>query len=80
MTVPGHPAFRIDDPADPRLDDYRFTRDRDLSGAREREGLLIAETLPVIAVLLEHHPDHRTNQINPHPKDRETVRSLAESQ
>ncbi len=56
MTVPGHPAFRIDDPADPRLDDYRFTRDRDLSGAREREGLLIAETLPVIAVLLEHHP------------------------
>ncbi len=55
MTVPGHPAFRIDDPADPRLDDYRFTRDRDLSGAREREGLLIAETLPVIAVLLEHH-------------------------
>lgn len=55
MTVPGHPAFRIDDPADPRLDDYRFTRDRDLSGAREREGLLIAETLPVIAVLLDQH-------------------------
>ena len=56
MTVPGHPVLRIDDPADPRLDDYRFTRDRDLSGAREREGLLIAETLPVIAVLLEQHP------------------------
>ncbi len=56
MTATGHPAVRIDDPADPRLDDYRFTRDRDLSGAREREGLLIAETLPVIEVLLDHHP------------------------
>lgn len=56
MTAPAHPAVRIRDPADPRLDDYRFTRDRDLSGAREREGLLIAETLPVIEVLLEHHP------------------------
>ena len=56
MTVPGHPVLHIDDPADPRLDDYRFTRDRDLSGAREREGLLIAETLPVIDVLLEQHP------------------------
>jgi tRNA G18 (ribose-2'-O)-methylase SpoU len=56
VTVTGHPAVRIDDPADSRLDDYRFTRDRDLSGAREREGLLIAETLPVIEVLLEQHP------------------------
>lgn len=56
MSVPGHPALPVDDPADPRLDDYRFTRDRDLSGAREREGLLIAETLPVIAVLLDEHP------------------------
>ena len=56
MTVTGHPAVRVGDPADPRLDDYRFTRDRDLSGAREREGLLIAETLPVIEVLLEQHP------------------------
>jgi len=56
VTVPAHPVLRIDDPADPRLDDYRFTRDRDLSGAREREGLLIAETLPVIDVLLEQHP------------------------
>ena len=55
MTSTAHPAVRIDDPADPRLDDYRFTRDRDLSGAREREGLLIAETLPVIEVLLEQH-------------------------
>ena len=56
MTTPGHPAVRIADPADSRLDDYRFTRDRDLSGAREREGLLIAETLPVVEVLLEQHP------------------------
>ena len=56
MTTPAHPAVRVDDPADPRLDDYRFTRDRDLSGAREREGLLIAETLPVIEVLLDQHP------------------------
>ncbi len=56
MTAPAHPAVRIGDPADPRLDDYRFTRDRDLSGEREREGLLIAETLPVIEVLLEQHP------------------------
>ena len=56
MTTPGHPAVRIDDPADSRLDDYRFTRDRDLSGARERAGLLIAETLPVIEVMLEQHP------------------------
>jgi len=55
VTVPAHPVLRIHDPADPRLDDYRFTRDRDLSGAREREGLLIAETLPVIAVLLDQH-------------------------
>lgn len=56
MTTPGHPAVRILDPADSRLDDYRFTRDRDLSGAREREGLLIAETLPVVQVLLDQHP------------------------
>jgi tRNA G18 (ribose-2'-O)-methylase SpoU len=56
VTLPRHPVLRVDDPADPRLDDYRFMRDRDLSGAREREGLLIAETLPVIAVLLDQHP------------------------
>jgi len=43
---------RIADPSDPRLDDYRFLRDRDLSGARRAEGLLVGETLPIIDIML----------------------------
>jgi tRNA G18 (ribose-2'-O)-methylase SpoU len=42
----------IADPRDPRLDDYRFLRDRDLSGARRAEGLLVGETLPIIEIML----------------------------
>jgi hypothetical protein len=37
---------------DPRLDDYRFLRDRDLSGARRNEGLFVGETLPILAQML----------------------------
>jgi len=40
----------------------------------------INEALKILAYNDYFWPDHRTNQINPHPKDRETVRSLAESQ
>lgn len=42
----------IADLSDPRLDDYRFLRDRDLSGARRAEGLLVGETLPIIDIML----------------------------
>jgi len=42
----------IADPSDPRLDDYRFLRDRDLSGSRRAEGLLVGETLPIIDIML----------------------------
>lgn len=48
--------IRIDDPADPRLDDYRYTRDRDLSGSRAAEGLFVGETLPIVEAMLERHP------------------------
>lgn len=48
--------IRIDDPADPRLDDYRYTRDRDLSGSRASEGLFVGETLPIVEAMLERHP------------------------
>ena len=37
---------------DPRLDDYRFLRDRDLSGARRNEGLFVGETLPILTQML----------------------------
>ncbi len=37
---------------DPRLDDYRFLRDRDLSGARRNEGLFVGETLPIITQMV----------------------------
>lgn len=37
---------------DPRLDDYRFLRDRDLHGARRNEGLFVGETLPIIERML----------------------------
>ena len=40
----------------------------------------INEALKILAYNDYFWPDHRTNPINPHPKDRETVRSLAESQ
>jgi len=40
----------------------------------------INEALKILAYNDYFWPDYRTNQINPHPKDRETVRSLAESQ
>jgi tRNA G18 (ribose-2'-O)-methylase SpoU len=42
----------IADPSDPRLDSYRFLRDRDLSGSRRAEGLLVGETLPIIDIML----------------------------
>jgi len=45
-------AEHIADPSDPRLDDYRFLRDRDLTGARRAEGLLVGETLPIIDIML----------------------------
>lgn len=37
---------------DPRLDDYRFLRDRDLSGVRRSEGLFVGETLPILTQML----------------------------
>src|SRR6056300_53961 len=40
----------------------------------------INEALKILAYNDYFWPDHRATQINPHPKDRETVRSLAESQ
>ena len=40
----------------------------------------INEALKILAYNDYFWPDHRTTHINPHPKDRETVRSLAESQ
>ena len=40
----------------------------------------INEALKILAYNDYFWPDHRTAHINPHPKDRETVRSLAESQ
>jgi len=40
----------------------------------------INEALKILAYNDYFWPDHRTGHINPHPKDRETVRSLAESQ
>lgn len=46
--------FLLTDFDDPRLDDYRFLRDRDLSGARRNEGLFVGETLPIIVQMLAH--------------------------
>jgi hypothetical protein len=40
----------------------------------------INEALKILAYNDYFWPDHRTGHINPHPKDKETVRSLAESQ
>src|SRR6056300_421508 len=40
----------------------------------------INEALKILAYNDYFWPDHRATQINPHPKDQETVRSLAESQ
>jgi hypothetical protein len=40
----------------------------------------INEALKILAYNDYFWPDHRATNINPHPKDRETVRSLAESQ
>jgi hypothetical protein len=40
----------------------------------------INEALKILAYNDYFWPDHRATHINPHPKDRETVRSLAESQ
>ncbi len=37
---------------DPRLDDYRFLRERDLSGARRSEGLFVGETIPIVIGML----------------------------
>ncbi len=37
---------------DPRLDDYRFLRERDLSGARRSEGLFVGETIPIVIQML----------------------------
>lgn len=42
----------IDDPADPRLDDYRDVRDRDL---RIRQGLFIGEQFLVVEAMLRRH-------------------------
>lgn len=42
----------VSDFDDPRLDDYRFLRDRDLHGARRNEGLFVGETLPIIERML----------------------------
>jgi len=40
----------------------------------------VNEALKILAYNDYFWPDHRTGHINPHPKDKETVRSLAESQ
>ncbi len=45
-------ADRIDDIHDDRLCDYRFLRERDLSGSRRTEGLFVGETLPILEAML----------------------------
>lgn len=37
---------------DPRLDDYRFLRDRELSGDRRESGQFVGETLPIVVQML----------------------------
>ncbi|MSQ89864.1 MAG: RNA methyltransferase [Phycisphaerales bacterium] len=44
--------IRITDIDDPRLSDYRFLRERDLSGARRAEGVFVGETLPILETML----------------------------
>lgn len=44
---------RIDGPQDPRIEDYRFVRERDLVG---RQGLFIAEGEVVLKTLVMHSP------------------------
>lgn len=51
MTSIGGP-IAVADIADPRLDDYRSLRDRDLSGARRSEGVFIGETIPILIAML----------------------------
>lgn len=48
MAVP----IPIDDPADPRLEDYRHVRDRDLLGAAGRPGLFIGEQALIVERML----------------------------
>lgn len=45
-------AESITDINDPRLSDYRFLRERDLSGARREEGVFVGETLPILESML----------------------------
>ncbi len=51
MTSIGGP-IAVADIADPRLDDYRSLRDRDLSGVRRSEGVFIGETIPILIAML----------------------------
>ncbi|MSR45015.1 MAG: RNA methyltransferase [Phycisphaerales bacterium] len=44
--------IRISDITDPRLNDYRCLRERDLSGARRAEGVFVGETLPILQQML----------------------------
>lgn len=46
------PLIPIDDPDDPRIEDYRAVRDRDLRGPEGRPGLFLAETAQPVARLL----------------------------
>lgn len=50
MCAPSHRT--IDDAEDPRLSDYRFVREKDLSGERAIEGLFVGETLPIVERML----------------------------